>query len=189
MKAHAYVNKPHTPAALKKNIRHEIAKIPRVMLKNIFANFIERVENCLTHRGEDMSNIVAIQNMMNKNLQVGILCVLCFHFPALLFIGFQCVRFLCPTPYYIKVSVKFSSLCDWLERKETTGPESDSNIFVFHILLIWRNRMESILTQKTHFRLDSKGRVSNYRIRIRDYWGSLTRKNVTDLVVVPIRCL
>ncbi len=43
---------------LENNIHGEITKIPQAMLKNVFANFIKRLENCLAHHGELLSDII-----------------------------------------------------------------------------------------------------------------------------------
>ncbi len=65
LKLRVYCNKLRTWAVLKQNISEEIAKIPRKMLKDVYSNFVKRLENCLEHDGQHLSDI---QTIITKNL-------------------------------------------------------------------------------------------------------------------------
>ncbi len=58
LKSRVYCNKPRTLATLKQNISKEIAKIPCKMLKDVYSNFVKRLENCLEHDSQHLSDIV-----------------------------------------------------------------------------------------------------------------------------------
>ncbi len=53
-----YMNKLHTLAELRANIECKIHLITPALLKKLYENFEKRLENCIEHNGEHLSDTV-----------------------------------------------------------------------------------------------------------------------------------
>ncbi len=58
LKVRVYINKPHILAELWANIECKIRLITPALLKKVYEHFEKRLENCIEHNGEHLSDIV-----------------------------------------------------------------------------------------------------------------------------------
>jgi hypothetical protein len=58
LKARVYRDKPRDLEHLKRNIRREMAAIPKGMLQKVFANFVKRLEECRKLKGQHLRSVI-----------------------------------------------------------------------------------------------------------------------------------
>jgi hypothetical protein len=58
LKSHVYTHKPRTLSDLKEAIGEEVATIDREMLERVYANFQQRLENCIQESGHHLHDII-----------------------------------------------------------------------------------------------------------------------------------